>query len=117
MDTRTKIIDIDAARDRANQPRTAVVIGFFNPLLAEHAVRLRQLRDECDHLIAIVDDPPIPLMDAAERAQLVAALDAVDWVVIAAKPFGNPIFDERPADEERYRNLVARVQERSRIAV
>lgn len=117
MDTRTKIVDLDTARNQASQPRTAVVIGYFNPVLAEHARRMRELRAGYDRLIVIVADPAEPLMDAMERAQLVAALEAVDWVVLSGAPFGTPLFDERDADEERFQRLVARVQQRSRIAV
>jgi len=61
-----------------------VVTGYFDPLLAEHARRLEGLRGPNETLLVVVRDPEHPLLPARARAELVAALRAVDLVVVAA---------------------------------
>jgi bifunctional ADP-heptose synthase (sugar kinase/adenylyltransferase) len=88
LDTRTKILSpvdaLQAVRRLRDEGRTIkVVTGCFDPVLADHARRVGTLRDDSTALIAVVVDPPRPVLPARARAELVAALAAVDLVVIA----------------------------------
>lgn len=60
------------------------VRGFFDPLLAEHARRLGQLRSADSCLAVVIEDPAQPLLPIRARAELVAGLAAVDFVVLDA---------------------------------
>lgn len=95
MDTRTKILSpakaVEAARRWRDEGRTLkVVVGCFDPLLADHARRLAALRDRSTVLAAVVADPPRPILPALARAELVAALAAVDLVAV---PGDTPLDD------------------------
>ena len=90
MDTRDKIVapaDAPAlARERrAAGERVALVSGFFDPLLAAHALRLREIAQASQALFVAIEDPPQPLLEARARAELVAGLRVVDYVVLAGQ--------------------------------
>lgn len=79
------------ARDRAAGRRIAFANGCFDLLHVGHIRYLKTAAAEADRLIvAINDDRSVaalkgagrPIMDAAERAELVAALSGVDYVVV-----------------------------------
>jgi bifunctional ADP-heptose synthase (sugar kinase/adenylyltransferase) len=80
MDTRDKIASAAAA---GAQKRLTVVTGYFDPLLAWHARELERIREEGGVLAVI----PLPLagelLPLRARAELVAALRMVDYVLIA----------------------------------
>lgn len=79
MDTRSKIV---AADDLCcSGKRLKLIIGYFDPLLADHARALRTLSrlDEC--VVVAVDDPPNPFLNRRARQELVAALDCVNYVI------------------------------------
>jgi bifunctional ADP-heptose synthase (sugar kinase/adenylyltransferase) len=59
-----------------------LVVGFFDPLLAANARRIREFRAGANLLVALVDSPAIPLLPAEARANVVAGLRSVDYVVI-----------------------------------
>lgn len=59
-----------------------LVTGYFDPVTAAHAVRLSELRRNGEQLVVAISDPPDPLLPARARAELLAALKAVDYVVI-----------------------------------
>jgi bifunctional ADP-heptose synthase (sugar kinase/adenylyltransferase) len=87
LDTRTKILSpaaaLETARRWRDEARTLkVVTGCFDPVLADHARRVEALRDGSAALVAIVVEPPRPILPTRARAELVAALAAVDLVVI-----------------------------------
>ena len=64
------------------QNRTARwVSGHFDPLLAEHVRRLQQAREPDQPLVVEITNPPQPLLSQRARAELVAALSIVDFVV------------------------------------
>src|ERR1035437_9248931 len=80
MDTRNKILSAEAA------PRACTVVtGAFDMVLAEDARDLAGIR--ASHpgrpLLAVVLPLPGPLLPRRARAELVAALRMVDYVVIA----------------------------------
>ncbi len=90
MDTRDKIIALERAveiivelRGRGIKPK--IVTGYFDVLLASHVRRLREVRNGSDRLLVMVLDPPEPVLASRARAELVAALGVVDYVVPAGK--------------------------------
>lgn len=87
MDTRNKLLTAGDALallrrlGREGKP-PRLVVGYFDPLLAAHARRLAEARKGCTSLMVLVTDPPQPILPARARAELVAALSAVDYVVL-----------------------------------
>lgn len=118
MDTRTKILDAAAAAAAASEARRAgktvkLVTGTFDPLLAAHARRLREVAGEGAVLFAAISEPANPLLSARARAELVAALGVVDYVVLGDAPLQpDEIYREETADAGRTRDLIRNVQER-----
>jgi hypothetical protein len=80
MDTRSKIVSPETA------PRACTVVtGAFDPMLAEDARQLAEIRAahaDCP-LLAVVLPLPMELLPVRARAELVAALRVVDYVVTA----------------------------------
>ena len=90
MDTRNKIIPPDRAVSlvdelRAQGAAVRVVTGYFDVLVADHVRRLGEIADGSCVLFALVLDPPQPLLSGRARAELVAALAVIDYVVPAGK--------------------------------
>ena len=80
--------------------------GHFDPVLAEHAALLHQAASDGRVLIVEVTNPPRPLLAQRARAELIAALADVNYVVISDR--------ETPApDMEITRRFVQHVRERS----
>lgn len=65
------------------------VTGHFDPLLAEHVRRLAQSRKPGQLLVVQVTNPPHPLLAQRARAELVAALAMVDYVVLGEGDAGS----------------------------
>ena len=82
MDTRTKIIPLPELTERLQGRAARRVSGHFDPLLAEHVRRLSERREPGQVLVVEVTDPPQPLLAQRARAELVAALSMVDYVVM-----------------------------------
>ncbi|HSW49850.1 MAG TPA: hypothetical protein VLH09_06720, partial [Bryobacteraceae bacterium] len=83
MDTRTKILDpagaLEVARRlRLERRRLKVMVGCFDPVLAAHARRVLDFAAGSAALMVVLADPPRPILVASARAELVAALAAVD---------------------------------------
>ncbi|HKT80609.1 MAG TPA: adenylyltransferase/cytidyltransferase family protein [Vicinamibacterales bacterium] len=83
------------ARDRADGRSIAFANGCFDLLHVGHIRYLRGAADEADRLIvAVNDDRSVrglkgegrPILTAADRAELVAALRGVDYVVVFSDP-------------------------------
>lgn len=96
-----------------------VVSGYFDPLLAGHARRLAEIAAPGGFLMAVVTEPERPILPARARAELVAALAVVDYVVSAedgaellAQLPADRVFREEAADLRRAQELVARVHQR-----
>ena len=88
------------ARDRADGLRLAFANGGFDLLHVGHVRYLQEAAAEGDRLIvAINDDESVrrlkgegrPILAAAARAELVAALRCVDYVVIFPEPTVGPL--------------------------
>lgn len=98
-----------------------MVTGCFDPVLAGHARRLREIREGFDTLIVVLSEPAQPVLDARARAEVLAALAAVDYVVLPPVDLGQDpgltIFDEQPADQVRFERLVEHVRQRYHLPV
>lgn len=123
MDTRTKILTVESLDElRRRATRLKVVTGYFDPLLAAHARRLGELRRLGETLVVIICEPDRPLLPAAARAELVAALAVVDCVLLAgadleqllARLKPDELVREEAADEARRQELIRHVHERQR---
>jgi rfaE bifunctional protein nucleotidyltransferase chain/domain len=88
------------AGDRASGLRLALANGAFDLLHVGHIRYLEAARREGDRLIVAINDdesvrglkgPGRPIMAAADRAELVAALRAVDYVVVFSEPTVAPL--------------------------
>ena len=88
MDTRSKIAALEEVAERvaANGKRVRLVTGLFDPVLAVHARRLRQLSHPDRVLVVLLRSPERPLLDERSRAELVAALADVDYVLTGERP-------------------------------
>jgi len=90
LDLVTLCAALDGARQRG--ARVALTNGVFDLLHVGHLRYLRQARSSGDVLVvgvnadAAVHKPGRPLVPEDERAELVAALEPVDYVVIFADP-------------------------------
>ena len=96
MDTRHKIIESQRAQALAQGLRAKgvkIVTGYFDVIVAEHVRRLREIKNGSAMLVVVVLDPPEALLAARARAELVAALAVVDYVV--------------PADEQAAKELLS----------
>lgn len=82
MDTRSKIIAAGEARERLNGHRACWISGHFDPLLAEHVRLLAKSAKPGQALVVEVTDSAQPLLPQRARAELVAALAMVDYVVL-----------------------------------
>ena len=127
MDTRQKIHPANALAKlvRAAQGRgetCRLAIGYFDPILASHALRLRRLRDGAELLVVLVESLGDPLLPAQARAELVAGLASVDYVVISGKDKAevlrafdeSEVYNETDADARDTEDLVLRIHERHR---
>ncbi len=83
MDTRSKILSLPAA-ESLSAP-LIVVTGYFDVLRARHVIELQQLRERAPDakLLVALAIAPGELIDGRSRAELVAALRMVDYVVTA----------------------------------
>jgi rfaE bifunctional protein nucleotidyltransferase chain/domain len=90
------------ARDRARGLTIAFANGAFDLLHVGHVRYLEGARREADRLVVAVNDdesvrrakgPSRPVMAARDRAEIVAALSAVDYVVIFSEPTVAPLLE------------------------
>jgi D-glycero-beta-D-manno-heptose 1-phosphate adenylyltransferase len=87
------------ARDREAGRTIAFANGCFDLLHVGHVRYLQAAAQEADRLIVAVNDDAIaalkgpgrPIMPAADRAELVAALRGVDYVVVFPEPTVTPL--------------------------
>jgi len=126
MDTRNKIIDPECAAAavrelRARGAPVKVVTGYFDVVVAGHVRRLREIAHESGTLFVVVVDPPEPVLSRDARAELVAALGMVDYVVPAGEQAARTLLNhfqqgeivrEESADLLRARRLSEHVQHR-----
>jgi bifunctional ADP-heptose synthase (sugar kinase/adenylyltransferase) len=93
LDTRSKIIPLEQAREQLRDKSACWVGGHFDPLHAEHVRRLRDQVTPGRLLIVEITNPARPLLPQQARAELVAALRMVDYVVLSNGTSGSPGID------------------------
>ncbi|MBV8820267.1 MAG: hypothetical protein JO022_18040 [Acidobacteriaceae bacterium] len=86
LDTRSKIITEQKAAALVQNRPVKLVSGHFDPLLPQHVRELRRAAAADELLIVTVTNPPDPLLPPRARAELVAALAAVDYVIMSDAP-------------------------------
>lgn len=114
MDTRTKIVSAHEAADLAAAGAT-VVSGYFDPLLASQARRLKELKRDGVPLLVLIATPKDPILPASARAELVASLGVVDHVA----ELGNgvqPQFRLEPEHDLNLKELIEHVHARQRAS-
>jgi bifunctional ADP-heptose synthase (sugar kinase/adenylyltransferase) len=116
VDTREKIVAAESAPEIARQCRAAgkaviLVTGFFDPLLAAHARRLEAIARAGGALFVAVQDPARPLLSARARAELVAGLRVVDYVMLGGAIAADQVFHEEAADQRRTQELEQHVHD------
>ena len=101
--------------------QAAIVTGYFDLLQVDHVRRLEEIRAAHELLIVLLADPPNPVLDSDSRAQLVAALDMIDYVVLPQECASSVDFErsgrvsvyrEETADEARFQRLLEHVHRR-----
>ena len=98
--TREQLLELVAAERRAGRT-IAFANGCFDLLHVGHIRYLHAAALESDRLIVAVNDdrtaaakgPGRPILQAAERAELVAALRGVDYVTIFHEPTVAPLLE------------------------
>jgi D-glycero-beta-D-manno-heptose 1-phosphate adenylyltransferase len=98
--TRERLVEL-VNEDRRQGRTIALANGCFDLLHAGHVRYLQAAAAEADRLIVAVNDdataaakgPGRPILKAAERAELVAALRGVDYVTIFPEPTVAPLLE------------------------
>jgi len=72
------------ARERLKGRPASWISGHFDPLLAEHVRLLARSAQPGQALVVEVTDSARPLLSQRARAELVAALSMVDYVVLGS---------------------------------
>jgi bifunctional ADP-heptose synthase (sugar kinase/adenylyltransferase) len=114
VDTRSKILDIARFSElQGNGHRLITVRGHFDVLTGTQVRRLTELRKSNPdaRLAVILGNPTNPLLDAKARAELVAALESVDYVFIAGAE-QPATFSEEAAHAAETTRLINHVQRR-----
>jgi bifunctional ADP-heptose synthase (sugar kinase/adenylyltransferase) len=128
LDTRKKIVTAAQAveivrRLRAEGRSVRFATGWFDPLVVAHTQRLEPLRGGAARVMVIVTDPVQPILPARARAELVAALSAVDFVVLSeearledllSRLEATEVLRGEAADEALTQQLIHHVQTRQR---
>jgi len=130
VDTRTKVLSAReasaVARRLHEEGKTLnLAVGYFDPVLAAHARRLKGAREGAASLAVVIADPPRPILPARARAELVAALEAADYVVLpgdepleglVARLDGAEVLRGEAADLELTEKLIQHVHTRQRAS-
>jgi glycerol-3-phosphate cytidylyltransferase-like family protein len=111
--------EVAKALDGSNN--LTVFVGHFDPLTVEHARQLIQAHRSSGLTVVIVTDPPEPILPQRARAELAAALHAVDYVIAAshnasaeiiARLQPDKVIQEEGADLRRTQQLIEHVRGR-----
>jgi D-glycero-beta-D-manno-heptose 1-phosphate adenylyltransferase len=98
--TRDRLVDLIRA-DRRRGRTIAFANGCFDLLHAGHIRYLQAAASEADRLVVAVNDDPVaatkgpgrPVLSAADRAEVVAALRGVDYVTIFPEATVTPLLE------------------------
>lgn len=91
-----------------NDKAVCWVSGHFDPLLAEHVRRLRECARPGKLLAVEVTEPRRPLLAQRARAELVAALSMVDYVVLSDQPPSDEAGPELAITEKFIQHVLSR---------
>ena len=107
MDTRSKILDPSSTLQRLSEhdhPAVLIARGSFDILRAEHCHRLAREKAKSEKLVVLVANeaedggtPRPTVLDARTRAELVAALQVVDYVVICGEAEAQGLISALPS--------------------
>jgi bifunctional ADP-heptose synthase (sugar kinase/adenylyltransferase) len=125
VDTRTKIVTPAEAVTVLRRRTFKVVTGYFDPLLPVHARRLAEIAGSNGRLVVILLNPKRPILAGRARAELVAALDCVEYVVVAGETAHELLSGVRPdmvvreqeADMRRIREFTKHVHGRQTVSL
>jgi glycerol-3-phosphate cytidylyltransferase-like family protein len=92
-----------------------LVSGYFDPLLASHAARLAGLKREGVPLVVLISSYATSILPVRARAELVAGLRVVNYVVEHAEGLTAQVRLEEE-DAERLQGLIELVQRRQQAA-
>ena len=125
MDTRNKILTPERAAALAPEWRRtgalAVACGTFDVLLASHIRELRRIFEGYATRVVVLASAGDPVLPERARAELVAGLEMVDYVVPAGEQGAGALLAALPAgvvarlesgDRDRFRRLVEHVHRR-----
>ena len=120
LDTRRKIVSIDELRRHIARGEWVAVAGLFDPLTVTQARRLAELPRKGRKVLAVVLEDDETLLPAEARAELIAALSAVDVVAIAdgvqwrsqLETRGVEIIEDFRAEKQRSAEFVKLILER-----
>ena len=96
--------------ERLQSRAASWVRGHFDPLLAEHVRKLANASEPGRLLVVEVTNPAQPLLAQRARAELVAALSMVDYVVLGDGQSGGAA----PMDADISEHFIEHVLERHR---
>jgi hypothetical protein len=113
VDTRTKIISPSEASRIASEGAT-VVSGVFDPMIVEHAERLKELKRPGKPLLVLISPSPNEILPALARAHLIAGLESVDYVSVAAPDGPKADIGIEKEDAVRLQKLIEHVHARQR---
>jgi bifunctional ADP-heptose synthase (sugar kinase/adenylyltransferase) len=114
LDTRSKIIPIHEIRERLQDRPARWISGHFDPLLAAHIGRLRRASQPGSLLVVEVTNPVRPLLSQRARAELVAALSIVDYVVLGDGRHTSEAAGKTAADADLSEHFIDHVLDRHR---
>jgi bifunctional ADP-heptose synthase (sugar kinase/adenylyltransferase) len=114
LDTRTKIVPLHELQERLESRAARWVSGDFDPLLAEHVRRLKQAKEPGRPLVVEVTNPAQPLLGQRARAELVAALSMVDYIVLANGVSGLSAIGDADITERFIEHVLRRHREEAR---
>jgi hypothetical protein len=89
--------------------------GYFDPLLASHTTRLAELKRDGVPLIVLIATSKDSILPAQARAELVAGLRVVDYVVASVEGL-TPHVRLEPEDVMRREKLIEHVHARQQAA-
>ncbi len=119
MDTREKIRNLEDLRETLSRDAWTVAAGFFDPMTAEAGERVAGLSAAGRNLLVVIRPRDNELLSVEARAIMVAALRAVDAVLIETSPEWRDLVRRNPSariDEDTVADL-RRSQEFERLVL
>jgi hypothetical protein len=97
VDTREKIRNLEDVRETLSRDAWTVAAGFFDPMTAEAAERIAGLTAAGRNLLVVIRSRDNELLSVEARAIMVAALRAVDAVLIETSPEWRELVRRNPS--------------------